>query len=209
MTDATHLYASHYPPRPAGNAHRWDASGLSFVLMRCVMAASALMIGVIGALFGRMLRVYYLEPSGLSLDAAGMNLRPLFDFCFSYMMCKVFGATFGNSFPMAGRFRVTGVWLTVVLMHNVVWWYPEWMAALYSPAYVEEVQDRTEPGTIYAVAAYVSFSDIFQTDEAGSSEGPERVTPDFFLSAEEGLRLKGFRDTLDQTGREGRFIMVD
>lgn len=194
-----------------GSVFRWDSSGVTLIASRSVMAASAMLIGVIAVLLGRMFRVYYLEPTGLQLAPGDVNLRPLFDFCFSYALCKLFGATFGNSFRQAGLFRLAGVWITILSMHNAVWWYPEWAAAIYSPQYVEEVKETTQPDSVFAVTTFVSFSDLFKTEEEPVPEEAAptpRETPSLFMRADEGVRLEGFRNPLEQTGRDGRFIQA-
>ncbi|WP_019953737.1 hypothetical protein [Yoonia vestfoldensis] len=111
----------------------------------------SMIIGAIALALGQWVRVTYF---GLvEINATTLTL----DLVAGFWMVLVLSVLMGHRGFMARMAQVAGLYVMLIAGHNFVWRWPDQMARIYSPAYVEQVKATTLPqsvtinGTLFAL----------------------------------------------------------
>jgi hypothetical protein len=112
-----------------------SSPNLSAVLTSMIIGAAALALG-------QWVRVKYF---GLvDINATTLTL----DLIAGFWMVLVLSVLLGHRGFLARTAQVAGLYVMLIAGHNFAWRWPEQMAWIYSPAYVEQVQAATVPRSV-------------------------------------------------------------
>lgn len=112
-----------------------EQSYMSAVLVSMIIGATALAIG-------QWVRVQYF---GLvSVDMATLTL----DLVAAIWLVLILSVLLGHRGVLARVAQAAGLYLMLIAGHNLVWRWPEQMAWLYSPAYVDQVMATTQAQSV-------------------------------------------------------------
>ena len=130
-----------YCSRPAS---RWTVD-LGYLL-------STLGAGMIGLLSVPLLRFAMYHSQGLPESAAKpelvMMVDAIFAFCIAFFLVRVILSVTTRAHMIA---QMTGIWVALVGMHNLVHAYPDAWAEAFSPEWVQRMIQKTEPNTLYLI----------------------------------------------------------
>ncbi len=126
----------HVPKHTSQEAIRKNAKARKFSVGKMLIS---LLIGVVAVMIGQAIRLRYLgmtEPENAVL-ATDLLLTAFFILMISALMRyrKV----------SLRLFQVLGAAAMIVAGHNLMWFYPDELAIIYTPDYVAEMRARTEP----------------------------------------------------------------
>lgn len=159
---------------------RW-ALGVLRIVALCVLAIVA----------SRLIRLeiagWVHRLTGHDLVAGSYHLGPLIDFLGGYMLARCVIFLFGGGIPYAARWGLLGCWATITLLHNLAWWFPETMRGIYSEAWVNEIEQISEPDSIFLGVVSIPFESI----QIGADEG-RRVPSNFVSATDDSRTTPGF-----------------
>lgn len=110
-------------------------SFLSAMLVSMIIGAAALALG-------QWVRVKYFGLVKFSATTVTLDLIA------GVWMVLVLSVLLGHRGFMARMAQVAGIYVMLIAGHNFVWRWPDQMARIYSPAYVEQVKATTLPRSV-------------------------------------------------------------
>lgn len=87
--------------------------------------------------------------AGIVEDAGSEHIVMAMDFGIAAVIAFVIGGLINMKSMRHMMAQTAGIAVMAVAMHNLVWMYPAEFAQVYTQAYVDEVQNATQPNTIY------------------------------------------------------------
>lgn len=106
--------------------------------------------GLIGVLSVPLSRYAMFHSQGLGNSSANpelvMAIDGVFAFCIAFFLVRMVLSVSCISHMIA---QVTGIWIALTSMHNLVHSHPEFWAQAFSAEWVERMIRTTEPGTLY------------------------------------------------------------
>lgn len=112
-----------------------------------IIAVVTVGLGTASVVAGRAMRVAI--EGQVPLHLQGVHVGPVVDFTLALAISILIGVLLPLHVPHAARLRVAGVWLMSLMMHNLVWLYPDVAARMYSEAWVAEVVSHSRPNSLY------------------------------------------------------------
>lgn len=148
--------------------------------------------GILGVVIARLMRVQIVQDT-VPLQWGMFHLGPIIDFILAYTIGRFLVRLYFPGVPHAARIRLLGVWAALMLMHNLVWWYPQTMGQIFSKAWVDEVEQISEPGSVFLVFVSVPFDEVLS-----AAHQRARSLPDGFVRAtDRDVKTDGFRRNSD------------
>ncbi|PUB12777.1 hypothetical protein [Yoonia sediminilitoris] len=110
-----------------------------FSVMRLVVS---LMVGVAAVMAAQAIRLRYLEMTDAGIGSLFTDLL------LTTFFVLLVSALIRHRRPMLRLCQIGGVAAMFVAGHNLMWFYPDQLAVIYTPEHVASVQAETEPMTI-------------------------------------------------------------
>ena len=108
-------------------------------------------LGAFGFFLGQVVRVRYFP----EVDAATVTLA--LDLILALWMIAVITALTGKRSVFERLSQVAGVYAMIIAGHNLMWRWPDQMAMIYTPEYVESVLNSTTQLSVIVGATVISF----------------------------------------------------
>ena len=121
-------------------------------------------LGAVTVFCARLVRVAIIEAIApyyeINLMLGSIHFGILIDFVLALGIGKVIGDLSGGNLTYAGRYRMIGVYAVFTLMHNLVWWYPDQMRMLYSDEWVDEIEQVSDPNSVFVFVRSIPFEQV-------------------------------------------------
>lgn len=143
--------------------------GIAVNLLYPLSLAAAFLIGILAVGLGRYIRFHLADgTAGDQTTDLDLLITAGFGMAASFVLAQMFRLSSKQHVALQG----IGVFVAICTFHNLFHWVPDPMAAVFSPAYVAEMQEAAPANTAIFRGMVFAFA-----DPAVPEAGEEPVTP--------------------------------